>query len=134
MHPQQPDYYEREQPDEKRPLQAFHQFLLRSLIRTDNPVTSKKEEFVPFEQIEEYFDEDENRLIDVLSAVFPDEEPIPVRIISSLFLHCLCFQTSFYVDLLRGTLSIPNIYLQLTNQSVCNLDIPYWAKTNSLIL
>ena len=95
MHPQQPEYYECEQSDDKRPLQAFHHFLQGSLIRTDNPVTSKKEEFVPFQQIEEYFDE-EDRLIDVLSAVFPDEEWIPVvdSVVRNSYLKTFCILLS----------------------------------------
>ena len=95
MAPQQADYFEHEQADEKRSLQAFHQFLQRSLIRTDNPVTSKQEEFVPFEQIEDYFNE-ENHLIDVLSAVFPDEEPIPVddSVVQDSYLRTFCILLS----------------------------------------
>ena len=95
MAPQQAGYFEHEQADEKRFLQAFHQFLQRSLIRTDNPVTSKQEEFVPFEQIKDYFNE-ENHLIDVLSAVFPDEEPIPVddSVVQDSYLRTFCILLS----------------------------------------
>ena len=91
---QPPNYYEHQQLDEERPLQAFHQFLQRSLIQTGNPVTSKKE-FVPFEQIEEYFIE-EDHLVDVLSAVFPGEEPIPVdgSIVQDSYLKTFCILLS----------------------------------------
>jgi hypothetical protein len=84
-------YYDLEQSDDKRPLQAFHQFIQESLIRTDNPVTSKQEQFLPFEQIEYYFSE-EDRLIDILSAVFPDEEPIPVEdsVVQYSYLKTFC--------------------------------------------
>jgi len=99
MPPQQsPNYYELQQSDEERPLQAFHQFLSGSLIKpikTDNPVTSKKEEFVPFEQIKDWFNE-EDHLIDVLSAVFPGEDPIPVDgdVVQDSYLKTFCILLS----------------------------------------
>jgi hypothetical protein len=88
-------YYDIEQPDDNRHLQNFHQYLQESLIRTDNPVTSQKEEFVPYEQIEEYFTK-EGRLIDILSAIFPDEEPIPVEeiVVQTQYLKTLCILLS----------------------------------------
>jgi hypothetical protein len=77
---QQPDfqYHDLEQPDHSRPLQSFQQFLQASTTRTKNPVSSKQQEFLPFEQIEEYFG-GEDHLADTLSAVFPDQELIPVE-------------------------------------------------------
>ncbi|KUJ17135.1 kinase-like protein [Mollisia scopiformis] len=88
-------YYELEQPDDNRYLQNFHQYLRESLIRTDNPVTTRKEEFVPFEQIEEHLG-DEGRLIDILSAVFPEEEPLPVddEVVQNQYLKTLCILLS----------------------------------------
>jgi len=91
-------YYDIEQPDDKQHLQDFHQHLHESLIRTDSPVTSQREdpeEFVPFELIEEYCSE-EGRLIDILSAIFPDEEPIPVEdfVVQAQYLKTLCILLS----------------------------------------
>lgn len=94
---QQPDsqYYDIEQPDDYRPLQDFHQYLHESFIRTDNPITSKEEEFVPFERIKEYFEEEEH-LINILIAIFPDEEPIPVddSVVQRHYLKTLCILLS----------------------------------------
>jgi hypothetical protein len=88
-------YYDIEQPDDNRYLQDFHQYLQESVIRTDSPITSQREEFVPFEQIEEHFNE-EGRLIDILSAIFPDEEPIPVEdtVVQAQYLKTLCILLS----------------------------------------
>jgi hypothetical protein len=91
-------YYDIEQPDDHRHLQDFHQYLHECVIRTDSPITSQtsqREEFVPFEQIEEHFSE-EGRLIDILSAIFPDEEPIPVdeTVVQTHYLKTLCILLS----------------------------------------
>lgn len=50
---------------------------------------------MPFELIEEYCSE-EGRLIDILSAIFPDEEPIPAEdtVVQTQYLKTLCILLS----------------------------------------
>ena len=94
---QQPDsqYYDLEQSDDERPLQTFHRFLKGCFIHTANPVTREQEKFVPFELIETYFSE-EYHLLDVLSAVFPNEDPLPVEdsVVQDSYLKTLCILLS----------------------------------------
>jgi hypothetical protein len=75
----QPEYYEREQLDDKRPLQDFHQFLDDSLIPADNPAARQEQKFVPFEVFAHYLAED-NRLEQLLWTIFEDEDPLPVEV------------------------------------------------------
>jgi hypothetical protein len=79
MAPHQPEYYEREQLDDKRPLQDFHQFLDDSLIPADNPAARQEQKFVPFEVFAHYLAED-NRLEQLLWTIFEDEDPLPVEV------------------------------------------------------
>jgi hypothetical protein len=92
---QGPEYYEREQPDDKRPLQDFLQFLEASLILADNPATRQKQKFLPFQELAGYLAEDD-RLEHLLWSIFEDEETLPVEVsvVQENYLKAFCILLS----------------------------------------
>jgi hypothetical protein len=93
----QPDYYDCEQPDHNEHLQSFHRHLKALLTPISNPASSSNREqtFVPFQEFANYLVEGD-RLTDILWAIFPGEDHLPVEVgaVQETYLKAFCILLS----------------------------------------